>query len=151
MNAYRIVSPDYIGSGGIGAFRWGSRWISPGRRAVHAAGTWSLAVLENLMHWQSSELPSGLLCLVLEIPDAMPQERIARSQLPPPSASDYSQYRALGDDWHDRGEAAALWIPSLLSPHESNLILNQTHPDFAHVTVHGGVPVQVDHSIFPRA
>ncbi len=151
MNAYRIVSPDYLDAGGLGTYRWGSRWISPRRRAVHAAATYSLAVLENLMHWQRSELPAGLLCVVMEIPPDIPQERIQRSELPAAGSGGYGPYRELGDPWYERAESAVLWIPSLVSPHEWNVMLNQTHADFPRITVHGGIPAQMDHSIFPAA
>ncbi len=151
MNAYRIVSPDYLEAGGLGVYRWGSRWISPRRRAVHAAATYSLAVLENLVHWQGSELPAGLLCVVLEIPPDIRQERIQRSALLASGVGDYSRCRELGDPWHERGESAVLWVPSLVSPHEWNVILNQTHTDFSQVTMHGGVTVQAAHGLFPAA
>ena len=149
MNAYRIVSPDYLGAQGIGVYRWGSRWLGPGRRAVHAAGTYSLAVLESLVHWQSGEMPAGLLCVVLEIPQDVPQETIRRSRLPPPGGRDYSEYRRLGNGWYDRGATAVLWTPSLVSPHESNALINQTHADYERIIVHGGMPVQVERDIFP--
>ena len=35
--AYRIVSSRYPPFDGAGAYRWGSRWVSPGRQVVHAA------------------------------------------------------------------------------------------------------------------
>ena len=42
--------------------------MSPGRWVVHAAETYSLAVLENLVHWQSSTLPPSLVCVEVDIP-----------------------------------------------------------------------------------
>ena len=45
IRAYHIVSPKYPPFDGSGTYRYGSRWISPGRRVVHAAETYSLAVL----------------------------------------------------------------------------------------------------------
>jgi len=68
---YRIVSDKYPPFDGGGAWRWGSRWIDPGRTVVHAASSYSLAVLENLVHWQASELPPTLVCVVATIPDAV--------------------------------------------------------------------------------
>ena len=48
--AYRIVSPQYPPFDGSGTYRWGSRWVSPGHYVVHAAESYALAVLENLVH-----------------------------------------------------------------------------------------------------
>ena len=56
---YRIVSPRYPPFDGSGTHRWGSRWISPGQYVVHAAQSYALAVLENLVHWQTSAVPKA--------------------------------------------------------------------------------------------
>ena len=74
--AFRIVSPEYPPFDGSGAFRWGSRWCSPGRWVIHAAETYASAVLENLVHWQASMLPARLVCVEFQIPDALDQERL---------------------------------------------------------------------------
>ncbi len=146
--AYRIVSPEYPSFDGSGTYRWGSRWISPGRWVVHAAESFALAMLESLVHWQSSALPPALLCVVVDIPDSINQERLDRTRLPPPKARGYSQYRAIGNDWYDRGESVVLWAPSVVSPHESNLLFNQMHADFSRIIIHGGVPARVDPRLF---
>ena len=75
---YRIVSSKYPPISGSGTFRWGSRWISPGRYVVHAA------------------------------------------------------------------ESAILWVPSLVSPVEFNLMLHQEHEDFDHIIVREALPVLID-------
>ena len=144
IRAYRIVSPKYPPFDGSGTYRYGSRWISPGRRVVHAAETYSLAVLENLVHWQASTLPPTLVTVTVDIPDSVKQEKLDHSHLPTSALNDYTEYRAIGDDWYDRGETALLWVPSTVSPVESNLLFNQEHIDFSLIIVHGPLPARID-------
>ncbi len=142
--AYRIVSPQYPPFDGSGTHRWGSRWITPGQWVVHAAETYALAVLENLVHWQTSALPPNLVCVAVDIPDSLEQEELDRSDAPSLVLGDYEECRAIGDDWYQRAETAVLWVPSIVSPHESNLLFNQRHADFSNIIVHKAVPAHVD-------
>ena len=144
IRAYRIVSPKYLPFDGSGTYRYGSRWISPGRRVVHAAETYALAVLENLVHWQTSTLPPTLVTVTVDIPDDVKQEKLDHSHLPTSALNDYSEYRAIGDDWYDRGETALLWVPSTVSPVEFNLLFNQEHIDFSLIVVHDPLPARID-------
>ena len=144
IRAYRIVSPKYPPFDGSGTYRYGSRWISPGRRVVHAAETYSLAILENLVHWQASTLPPTLVTVTVDIPDSVKQERLDHSHLPTSALNDYTEYRAIGDDWYNRGETALLWVPSTVSPVESNLLFNQEHIDFSLIIVHDPLPARID-------
>jgi hypothetical protein len=41
---------------------------------VHAAETYALAVLENLVHWQSGTLPRDLVCVQIAIPGDVARE-----------------------------------------------------------------------------
>ena len=141
---YRIVSPKYPPFDGRGTHRWGSRWISPGSYVVHAAETYALAVLENLVHWQTNALPPTLLRVIVDIPDHLEQEELVRDDMPRAKANNYTPFRAIGDDWCERGDTAVLWVPSIVSPHESNILFNQTHPDFAAIVVHKPVPASID-------
>jgi RES domain-containing protein len=142
--AYRIVSSKYPPFDGSGCHRWGSRWISPGRWVVHAAETYALAVLENLVHWQTSTLPPTLDCVQVGIPDDLEQEQLDRTDLPASVPGDFTACRAIGDDWYDRGASAVLWVPSVASPYESNILFNQQHDDFRRVVVHDAIPARVD-------
>ncbi len=147
--AYRIVSPKYPPFDGSGTHRWGSRWISPGQYVVHAAETYALAVLENLLHWQTSALPPTLVCVIVDIPDSIEQEELDRSDLPKAKSNDYTPFREIGDEWYERGDTAVLWVPSVISPHESNLLFNQTHADFSQIIINDPVPAQVDPRLWP--
>ncbi len=144
--AYRIVSHRYLHFDGAGSHRWGSgsRWISPGRWVVHAAETYALAVLENLVHWQTSALPPDLMCLEVKIPDVLDQEQIDPVDAPVLTPNDYAATRVMGDEWYDRGETAILWVPSVISPYESNVLFNQRHRDFSRIIVGDPIPAQMD-------
>ena len=66
--AYRIVRAGYPLFDGSGAARWGGRWTSPGKAVIHAAESYALAVLENLVHFNASELPPHLIVSRIQIP-----------------------------------------------------------------------------------
>jgi len=142
--AYRIVSPKYPPFDGTGTHRWGSRWISPGRWVVHAAETYALAVLENLVHWQTSALPPTLVCVEVKIPDELDQEQLDPIDAPVLAENDYAASWAIGDEWYDRGETAVLWVPSVASPYESNILFNQQHRDFSQIVVGHPTPAHLD-------
>ncbi|MDE0026254.1 MAG: RES family NAD+ phosphorylase [Spirochaetaceae bacterium] len=142
--AYRIVSSRYPPFDGAGAYRWGSRWVSPGRQVVHSAETYALAVLENLVHWQSGTLPSDLVCVRIAIPRDVAQEQADEIDPALLLADDYRATRRIGDAWHDRGATALLWVPSAVSPYESNVLCNQRHADFSRIIVGEPTPARVD-------
>ena len=139
---YRIVSPQYPPFDGSGTYRWGSRWLSPGRYVVHTAESYSLAVLENLVHWQTSSIPKSLLCVAADIPNEIEQEELDRNDLPEPN--NYTQFQEIGDDWYERGETAVLWVPSVISPVEFNILINQKHADFVHIGIQDPSPANID-------
>ena len=142
--AYRIVSSRYPPFDGAGAYRWGSRWVSPGRQVVHAAESYALAVLENLVHWQSGTLPRNLVCVRVAIPDDVAQERADDVDAALLRASDHRATRRIGDNWYDRGDTAVLWVPSVVSPYEFNVLCNQLHVDFSRIVVGEPTPARVD-------
>ena len=142
--AYRIVSSRYPPFDGGGAYRWGSRWVSPGRQVVHAAETWSLAVLENLVHWQSGTLPSDLVCVRIVIPGDVAQELADEIDPALLIGHDYRATRRIGDAWYERGNSAVLWVPSVVSPYEYNVLCNQRHADFPRIVVGEPTPARVD-------
>lgn len=148
--AYRIVSNTFPPFDGAGAHRWGSRWVNGGRWVVHAAETYALAVLENLVHWQTSTLPPTLVCVEITIPDDISQARMAQDDVPGWQDDDYIASRAVGDAWYDRSQSAVLWVPSVVSPFESNVLFNQRHPDIARIIVGSAVPAHLDSRLTRR-
>ncbi len=45
--------------------------------------------------------------------------------------------QALGDAWAAARETLALAVPSVLAPHDHNIVLNCAHPDFTNLNIEG--------------
>ena len=136
LRVFRIVRSGYPVIDGGGAARWGGRWTGPGRAVIHAAENYALAVLENLVHFNSSELPPYLVVNRFDIPARVSRELVERSAIPEfDIAVDYQACRAIGDRWHAAAMTALLFVPSRLSPYECNVLINPLHRDSAAIRV----------------
>lgn len=144
LTAYRLAHIDYPIFDGGGAFKYGSRWCSPGRYIVHAASAYALAVLENIVHWRMAYLPPGMHYVQVSIPAAVSRTALNATELPGWDAYPYGSSQQFGDAWYDRGESAVLIVPSVLSPFEPNLLINQRHPEFVGVGASDPVPAVID-------
>jgi RES domain-containing protein len=129
FEAFRIATAAYPVFDGGGAARWGSRWCTPGRNIIHTASAYALALLENLVHWNTTALPRGMRYVVATIPATMPRMVLDPASLAGWDRDDYSISQPYGDAWYDAGEAAVLVVPSVLSPFEPNVLINQRHAD----------------------
>jgi RES domain-containing protein len=58
--------------------------------------------------------------------------------------------QAIGDRWVREGRSLALRVPSAVTLEEYNFLINPLHPDFARVTIHGPLPLDVDARVFKR-
>lgn len=143
-HGYRIASARYPPFDGAGAYRYGSRWVSPGHWVVHAAESYALALLENLVHWQTLKPPPNLIWIAIDIPGDVAQETVGRADLAELDTSDYAAFRRIGDAWLERGETGVLWVPSVVSPVDWNVLFNQEHAAFARLVVGEPVPVVTD-------
>lgn len=123
---------------GQGAYLFGGRWNSPGRRAVYVSGTLTLAMLEVLVHIDDTEafLKKSHIyhnvrfneadVAVLEA-SSLPQGWNAR---PETRAS-----QRVGDEFLERAEHPVLALPSMVVPRGlrydplyMNYLLNPEHP-----------------------
>jgi RES domain-containing protein len=135
LQVFRIASAAYPVFDGGGASRWGSRWCRPGRNVIHTASAYALALLENLVHWNSTVLPRGMRYVVATIPATVARTVLDPAALPGWDRDDYSISQPYGDAWFDTAEVAVLVVPSLLSPYEPNVLINQRHSDSRRIRV----------------
>lgn len=139
ITAWRITQARYAdeqatGSGalsGEGARRYGGRWNSRGTAVAYTAGSRALALLEILVHTESTRL-LGQYVLIPVTFDARLVETLEVQHVPADwqvhPAPSSTQYR--GDEWAQSLRSAVLRVPSVILPAEPNYILNPHHPDF---------------------
>lgn len=112
---------------GEGSRLYGGRWNSPGLRAVYTSGSRALALLETLVHLDTSAPLPSFSFVSLEIaPDDI-------ETLAPDVAADLRRVqltRPVGDRWLRSNRRLALAVPSVIVPQEFNYILNPAHPRF---------------------
>lgn len=145
LTAYRIVREGLPPLDGAGAYRWGGRWTSPGRYVVHAAETYALAVLESLVHFNRGELPPRLVVAQLRIPAKVSREALSPDHVPGwRAAQPNAACRDAGDRWYDQRRSAVLVTPSVLSPFECNLLINQAHSESGSIVVSQTTPAVMD-------
>lgn len=145
LRAYRIVRRDLPAFDGTGAFRRGGRWTSPGRYVIHAAETYALAVLENLVHFNLGELPPNLVYIEVAIPSDVSREVVEARAIKgwdQPYPNGVSE--AFGDRWYDAERSAVLVVPSMLSPRECNFVIHQRHADTERIEVTEPKAVRLD-------
>jgi RES domain-containing protein len=135
---WRIAKEKHTKSAlsGEGARLYGGRWNSPGTPMIYAAQSQSLAILEILVHLDSTDLLMKYVLLGLEVDESFIRN-VEAAQLPENWKADPvpSEVQAVGDAWSVRGESVILSVPSALVPDESNYLINPNHPDFGRVRV----------------
>ena len=147
--AYRLIRPEYTATAftGEGARLYGGRWNSRGVAVVYAAESLSLAQLELLVRVHSREiLENQFVCIAAEYPEELALPVSDLGTLPEDWAKPMpsSSTQAIGDRWVREQRSMALWVPSVLTAGEFNLVFNPVHPDFARLEVFAAVPFRFD-------
>jgi RES domain-containing protein len=112
---------------GRGGLRAGGRWHTKGREVVYCSEEPPGALLEALVHIEVEsleDLPKTYQLLRIEFPRNVAVEEVALAELP----SDWKRRtlftRSIGDAWLAARRSAALRVPSAISPHAHNVLLN---------------------------
>jgi RES domain-containing protein len=150
ITAWRITQARYAeerATGGAlsgeGARGYGGRWNSRGTALAYTAGSRSLALLEVLVHTESTRLLGRYVLLPVTF-DAHLVETLEADQLPddwrshPAPAST----QAIGDAWVRSQRSIVLRVPSVILPAEPNFIINPLHDDFGALLI--GQPEGLD-------
>jgi RES domain-containing protein len=147
ITAWRITKRKHARNAfsGEGAREFGGRWNSQGVAIVYTAQSQSLAVLEMLVHLDSSDLLQKYVLIAAEFEPSL-ISHISPSALPKHWRSDSAldDLRAIGDEWVRSGRSAVLQIPSVLVPEEHNFLLNPEHRDFARLRFGKPQPFRFD-------
>ncbi|HEY4326557.1 MAG TPA: RES family NAD+ phosphorylase [Mucilaginibacter sp.] len=137
MVAYRIAkSPSRAQDlSGMGAFKNGGRWNSKGTYMLYTSMNTSLAYLENLVHFDASDLPPNLYIAAIEINSDSSTNKLIYEL--PDSVYPVSwqlhenlENKILGDGWMLEKKFLAIKVRSAVNPTEFNFLLNPLFPEY---------------------
>jgi RES domain-containing protein len=138
MEVYRAAKPKRAKDlSGIGSSLAEGRWNYPGRLVVYTASSPALAMFEKLVHVNLARMPSDMCVSTIEIPDKASITVVREKHLPKGWADDPGpdELRKIGDDWLSKGDTLLLCVPSALSRHQVNYLINPTHKEMSQVKV----------------
>ena len=152
-SAWRIVraSRAQTAFSGEGPRRYGGRWNSHGVRVVYVSEHQSTAALEVFVNRVPFILDEKYTAFHLEWPDRL-TEIFAVKNLPtdwtrsPPPA----EAKEIGDRWVREQRSAVLALPSVISPADTNFLLNPEHPHFRQIRIAPPIDYEFDPRLLNR-
>ncbi len=135
MQVFRIAHKLYANS--LEASGLEGRWNSKGNKVTYAAGSISLAILENLFYRRGTGFNAEYRIIIIEIPDKLPMLILNAKDLKA-GWNDTTKFlvsRKVGDDWYNNQKTTVLQVPSSIVPEEYNFVLNTMHPDFSKIVL----------------
>jgi RES domain-containing protein len=133
---------------GEGARKMGGRWNPPGIPVAYLTESRALAALEILVHTGKAAVNLRWVVTAVDIPLVMIETVLPRDL---PSGWDDvvspSVARKFGVDWVQRGEKAAILLPSVIIPEERVLMINVSHPNFLKFVFSTPKPFLFDHRL----
>ncbi|KAA0993160.1 RES family NAD+ phosphorylase [Dyadobacter aurulentus] len=147
MELFRISRVAYQDDlTGIGAFRHGGRWNSPGHHMLYTASHRSLAMLEVLVHLNKSIPPPDYVIVVLYIPDAMATVNVP--YMVPDWEFEQHWSRDTGDQWITKKTSLLCRVPSIVVQSEYNFLINPAHENAGAIKVVDKEPFEFDTRLF---
>jgi len=141
---------NYADLNGTGGIANSARWHSRGHAIVYSAENAPGALLERLVHLEidPGDLPSTYQLLAVDIPDNLAFETIDPQILPADWRYNDSATRKIGDDWLKAGRTALLRVPSAITPHTFNWLLNPGHKEAAAAKIAEVISAPFDQRLF---
>ena len=123
---------------GLGGLKASGRWHTRGHRIVYLSASPASALLEILVHLEidRDDLPRFYKLHEIDVPDSLPLERAEELEnLPPHWRNRIDLTQGIGDLWLRRKSSCLLAVPSALTPHTSNFLLNPQHKDSMKISI----------------
>ena len=146
--AYRIADSRFPWFSGQGSAMYGARWNSPGRAVIYAAETYAGVLLECLAHTGIGSVPRHQAWIQVAIPSGITAETV--TSLPGWDSESLLASRTYGDAWFDSRRSCLLWVPSIVSRIERNVLINTEHPQFRRLRASKPQAVEWDQRLLQR-
>ena len=152
MRVWRLTREAFVALDGEGARLYGGRWNLEGTAVVYTSSTLALAALELLVHVDPADVPDDLIAIVIELPDDASRDVMSVGELPDDwnRVGDHPSCTARGERWARAGSTLALFVPSVLVPEETNVLLNPAHAAMREVRVVTTRPFAFDRRLLRR-
>jgi len=121
----RTRKEAFSGNGGLYA---SARWHTAGHPVVYTAQSLSLAALEILVRLKQTNDIQPFYAYSAAVPDPL---ILKPDSYPPRWKSRLAVSRAYGDAWLEAKTTPALLVPTIITPGESNVLINPLHPQFS--------------------
>lgn len=123
---------------GAGAKKTGGRWNGVDAALVYTSETRAMACLETIVHLNAGGLPFNRCLVAVEIPEdvwAAARHETAAS-LPVGWDAEPAGRASIkfGTDWINAKSSSLLFVPSVIVPEETNVLVNPQHPDSSRIT-----------------
>jgi RES domain-containing protein len=150
MKLYRIGDLALPIFDGGGALRHSGRWHSAGRRIIYSGPNVSCCRLELMANLGRAVLRKSYGVVEIAVPDNVSVTTIAISDLPPgwDHPRDHTVSRPIGDAWYDSRWTLLLRVPSVASPNEFTVLVNQEHSEFGRLVASQPEPIVWDERTF---
>jgi len=147
MQVFRLSREAFaLPLSGKGAALKGARWNSPGIEMIYTAENRSLAMAEVAVHLTWATMPQDFVMLTIEIPENV-SRTVLEPNLLPPNWKNFPHNTAtqkLGDQFVLENHYCLLFVPSVITPGEFNVLINPNHTDFSEIKVVKSEPFPLD-------
>ena len=150
LKAYRLGTSDnkYRIFDGYGSVLYPGRWNTAARRVIYCSEHYSTALLEKLVHSNIGKIPDGQQWIEISIPSGTSYEVVTPYSLRGWDNPSQNPSKKFGDRWVKEQRSAILIVPSIVARVDNNILLNEVHPEFKHLSTSLNQPVVWDSRLF---
>jgi RES domain-containing protein len=130
-----------------GARRTEGRWHAKGQEVIYTSEHYGTAMLEKLVHY-NGVLPPDQYFIEIEIPAGVRYEIVTKDTVDDWAHPAGTEARDFGKQWIEEKRSAILFVPSVVSREEQNVLINPSHEDSSRIKVGAEKPVKWDHRLF---
>ena len=130
-----------------GARRNEGRWHAKGQDVIYTSEHYGTAMLEKLVHY-NGVFPPNQHFIEIRIPAGVSYEVVTKDSIDGWDRPDGAESREFGAKWIDETRSAILFVPSVVSREENNVLINPNHDDARRIKVGPEKPVRWDTRLF---
>ena len=136
----------YPAYSGLGAAAYPGRWNARDQRVVYTCEHYSTALLEKLV--RTTVMPTRQQRIEITLPAGLSYEALGPESLRGWDDPVVRSARAFGARWYAEARSVLLFVPSVIAWPDRNVLINETHPDAARMSVGEETLVRWDERLF---